>query len=293
MNYDVNDRFRVATEIEWEHGPAFSSGFGTGKIYLAKAFAEYKLSDALLVRAGKFVSPFGIYNERHDATPTFLSTFLAKSVYGDHVLGPGITGRLYAKHFTGIQILGELLSENWGLKYQVYLSNGRGPLANEKDNNNNKGLGYRFVVTTPLQGLKLGTSLYTDKNGNVFNARQSTYGFDIEYDISNFHLESEFLLPRFENLNFSNLPNNTFRKMSAFYVLGAYTIFNNLTPFARYDFFRPNITDKSIQEEITTLGINYAVSMSVYLKAEVHFHHNHELDILNSRMFVCSLAIAF
>ena len=108
VNYQLDDRFRVATEIDYEHGPVFSSAEITGKMYVGKAFLEYKYSDALLARIGIFLSPFGIYNERHDATPTFLFTFLPHSVYNKRELSFGVKGRLFAKQSTGIQVLGNL-----------------------------------------------------------------------------------------------------------------------------------------------------------------------------------------
>jgi len=289
-NYRLDNRFRVATEIEWEHGPVHGEGDFIGNIYLAKAFLEYKYSDALLVRIGKFLSPFGIYNERHDATPTFLFTVLPKSVYGTSEIGKG---RSFAAYATGIQLLGNLFANDWEARYQVYLSNGRGPNDSEKDNNSNKGVGWRFVVSPPIGDLHIGTSFYTDLNGDADNARQTTLGFDVQYDLSAAHVEAEIIYPKLENVDTSGNPTGDFTYPNGYYILGAYTLFNRLTPFVRYDFFDPDIDVINNGEKIIVIGLNYAVSPRIYLKAAVHFHRFQDPSIESYEMFISSVAVAF
>ena len=292
-NYTFSNRFIVATEIEWEHVPIFSSDHQEGKIYLAKALLQYRHSDAFLLRIGKFMSPFGIYNERHDATPTFISTQLAKSVYGKHELIPGYYGRLFAKHSTGIQILGRFFAGNWSAKYQVYLSNGRGPNSGEKDMNFNKGFGWRFVVVPPVKGLSIGTSFYTDKNGYAKNIRQSTAGLDAELDLSSAMIQAEIIYSRIERVDSAEIPNGTFREVLGYYVLGSYTFFEKLRPFARYDYYLPDIKTSFDAEHMIMLGVNFAITQSIYLKAEVHFHRFQDVKKKNFEMFISSIAVAF
>ena len=291
-NYQLDDRFRVATEIEYEHGAMHGPGNITGTIYLAKAILEYKYSDAFLARIGKFLSPFGIYNERHDATPTFLSTFLPASVYGKKDLSFG-KDRLFAKQSTGIQVLGNLFFNDWEAKYQIYLSNGRGPKESEKDNNTNKGLGWRLVISPPIEELRIGTSFYSDKNGNANNAWHTTLGFDIEFDLSALHIEAEYMIPKLENVDTSGTPTGSFTYVKGYYILGAYTFFDRLTPFVRYGSFDPDVDIRNDAEDVIMFGINFAVTPSVYLKSEVHFHRSQDHSKHNHEMFVSSIAVAF
>jgi hypothetical protein len=291
--YILDDRFRVSTEIEWEHGPLYSPASSTGNIYLAKAFLEYKYSDALFVRAGKFLSPFGIYNERHDATPTFLSTFLPQSVYGNQKQSFGGKGRLFAKISTGVQVLGNVAAGGWGAKYQVYLSNGRGPNDSEQDNNANKGLGWRLVISPPVEELRIGTSFYGDKNGTAKDSRQTALGFDVEYDVSAAHIEAEYFLPKLEAVDTAGVPTGSFRNVNGYFVLGAYTFFDVLTPFVRYESFDPDLDIGNNGENITTVGLNYAVTSSVFLKGEVQFFWYQNPSTKKYELFVASVAVAF
>lgn len=238
-------------------------------------------------------SPFGIYNERHDATPTFLSTFLPQSIYGNQEQSFGGKGRLFAKHSTGVQILGNIRVGELGANYQVYGSNGRGPNESEKDNNSNKGLGWRFVISPPLKELRVGTSYYTDKNGNANDTRQSALGFDIEFDVSSAHFEAEYFLPTLERVDTVGIPNGSFRKANGYYFLGAYTLFDALTPFARYELFDPDIDLGNNGEHITTVGLNYAVTSSVFLKSEVQFFRYDNSSTNDYELFVTSVAVAF
>ncbi len=291
--YRVDEQFRVFSEIEWEHGPSHKVDETTGKIYLAKAFVEYKNSDAFRVRVGKFLSPFGIYNERHDATPTFISTKLPHSVYGEHELSTGAKGRLYSKFSTGIQALGSLYASGWEGKYQLYLSNGRGANPYEKDDNPNKGIGARLVISAPIEDLRLGTSYYADRNGKVGNTRQSALGFDAELDYLNFHLESEMVFHEIGLTDTPGMSNGDFRHGFGYYVLAAYTILDKLTPFSRYESHDHDIDEGEVDENLGMIGINYSITPRVYLKNEVHFHNFIGGAEEGFKMYIASIAVAF
>lgn len=292
--YQLDDRLRVFGEIEWEHGISLQSGGGgSGLVAVERAWLEYKYSDAFKVKVGKFLPPFGLYNLKHDATPTFLSTFLPGSVYGKRINPVGGKQLLYAKFGTGVQVLGTLFADSWQAEYYLYLSNGRGPSPGEKDNNSNKGVGGRLVVSPPIEELRFGVSYYGDKNGNANNTEQTTLAFDAELDYSDIKLETELILPRLEQIDDTGTPNGKFQNGIGFYVQGAYTFFDKLTPFARYDFFDPDANKSDDGETDAVLGINFSVTPRVYLKSEVHFLRFRNSSSKDYEMFISSIAVAF
>ncbi|MEB3323632.1 MAG: hypothetical protein VKI81_12485, partial [Synechococcaceae cyanobacterium] len=69
VGYKFNDRILFNSEIEVEHG---STG-QAGSVSLEFAYLDYRLSDAIGVRAGLLLSPMGFVNEQHEP-PTFLGT---------------------------------------------------------------------------------------------------------------------------------------------------------------------------------------------------------------------------
>jgi len=293
VNYSLNNQFTIATEIEYEHVPDLSSEQHDGSIYLANAYLHYNRSNTFQVKIGKFMNPFGIYNERHDATPTFISTELPNSIYDDHELALGISGRLFAKHSTGIQVLGRFYTDQWGFKYKMYLSNGRGPNSGEKDTNFNKGLGFRLEADSPIEGLRFGTSFYTDKNGYINDIKQSALGFDIELEKSSYMIQTEFIYSKIENTGIDELPNGIFTGVMGYYIMGSYTFFNKLSPFVRYDKYFKNVKTPNNAENISMAGINFAISQSIFLKGEFNIHRFHDDKTKNFEIFISSIAVAF
>lgn len=290
--YKVDQRFRVYSEVEYEHGPALSSESVQGEFYLANAYLEYKHTDALRIRVGQFVSPFGIYNELHDATPSIVSTKLPHSVYGEHRLSTGAEGRLYAKFSTGIQLLGNLFSGRWEGAYHVYLSNGRGPASAEQDNNANKGVGFRLSISPPISGLRLGSSFYTDQNGLDGDTRHRTFAFDAEFDHTNFHLESEMIFFSLQEVDLANVPIDRYRRGRGSYVLASYRIRDRLTPFARYEIINHDLDLENTIHDNFMIGLNFAVTSKVYIKNEVHFHNAFKSNEPSYELYVTSVAVA-
>ncbi|MFH1278074.1 MAG: hypothetical protein ABIK65_06825 [Candidatus Eisenbacteria bacterium] len=296
---ELSARYRVLFETSWEHGPVHEATDGTGKIYLPKAYLEYFRSDALRLRAGKFLPPFGIYNERHDATPTVIPTVLPPSVYGSH---PNLTGamadslgrseRAYPRFASGVWLLGNLFAGGWGVEYNGYLVNGRGSDPDEKDDNTNKGLGTRIVLTPPGDAVRFGVSWYGDRNGELSDARQDAFGADIEASLGNGILEGGVILPRYEELTEDGAPDGHRREAAGAYLFAGYCFFDRLTPFVYHDVYDPDRDAKDDRETDTTVGANFALDFTVFLKGEVHFL-GFEDDRDGYRKYITSVAVAF
>jgi len=296
--YQLDEHFRVFGEIEFEHGAAIEGDSegkttGHGEVVVERVWLEYKHSDLLKAKLGKFLPPFGIYNLKHDATPTFLPVTLPGSLYGKHENTVGGEQRLFAKYATGIQLLGSLFLNEWEANYFLYVTNGRGPEPDSKDNNSNKALGGRFAVIHPFLGFNLGTSFYSDVNGNAKNTKQSTLAFDVILEHSNFSLESEYFFHQMEEVDIDTVPNGDFRKGTGYYLQGAYTFGDRLTPYVRYDFSNHNAPISNHGETDVVLGVNYSITSRVYLKGEIHDFSYQSSAKKNYQMFATAIAVAF
>jgi hypothetical protein len=292
--FHLDKRFRVFGEIEWEHGFFLEGGEeASGEFNLERAWLEYKYSDAFKIKVGKFLAPFGIYNLVHDATPTYLSTLLPNPVYGKHTNTIGEKQKFYSKFATGIQILGSLFIRDWECDYYIYMSNGRGADPGEKDENSNKGVGGRFVIFTPLNIFKLGTSYYADKNGNARNTTQKTFGVDAEFEYMHLNLHGEIIQFYLEKVDTNGIPNGEFRRGRGYYLQGSYSLFDKLTPFLRYEFFDPDLFNDGDGEYGIVVGINFSASPRVILKNEVHFNRFQDEARNPYEHFIASLAVAF
>ena len=120
FNFTPVDRFRVAADLTWEHGPATEEF--RGNVAVEYAFAEYSVRDWLRLRAGKMFTPFSIYNEIHTAKPLFLS--VKEPVSTNKIEKMGSTIRFYPRWGAGLTVLGngQLAGKDWD--YVVQVSNG-------------------------------------------------------------------------------------------------------------------------------------------------------------------------
>ncbi len=291
--YRLDDHWRVFAEVEWEHGPRVEAADVAGEVALERATLEYKSADAFQVKIGKFLPPFGLYNLRHDATPTFLSTTLPGSVYSEHTNPLGQRQRLFAKFGTGVQALGTMFTRRWELDYFAYLINGRGPEPGEQDNNPNKGVGGRFAIRPPGNALQVGASYYADRNGDAADTRQRSFAFDVTLKYDQFLLEAEALVPRLERVDAGGVPDGTFRSGRAYYAQASRAVLERWTPFVRYEFYDPDAAAPSDGERDLVAGMNAAATGAVFFKSEVHFRSFQAPGLATYRVWISSVAVAF
>ena len=105
--FAIDDRWRVFTEFEVEHEFEPEPGeSGSDLFEIERAWIEYFYSPALTVRAGLLLTPFGIYNQQHGATPAYIMTFLPRSIYGEHASPTGNVDDMFADRGTGFEVVG-------------------------------------------------------------------------------------------------------------------------------------------------------------------------------------------
>ncbi len=288
----LDDRFRVLTKVEYEHGP-FHDDTPTGTIYLPKAYLEYVARDELRVRAGLFLTPFGIYNERHDATPTFVSTVLPRSIYAKRRNVAGTSERFFAKLGTGVQVTGRVALGEWRGAYAVYVINGRGDTPAERDDNADKGTGVRLGAESPAGSWRVGLSAYRDRDGNALGTRRSAVAVDAAWESARWLVESEWIRPSDERIGPGGTPDGRFRRGFGGYVQAARRITRHLRPFARWERFDPDTDAGGDAETWLTAGINVPVSDAVVLKAEAHHVDFEDATMNDYEVYVASLAVVF
>ncbi len=109
-----------------------------GGIIIERAWLEYRYSEYLQVRFGRWLTPYGIWNIDH-GSPTLIGT-----------RKPFIIGLdLMPSAQTGIQLHGEYRTGEYRLKYFATVANGRGPFDEYRDLDGNKALGLSFKLETP------------------------------------------------------------------------------------------------------------------------------------------------
>ena len=147
MDVPVDERISGHFHIEFDHGVNSAAPNG-GDIIVEKSFIQYAQSDLLQFRFGKVLTPFGHYNEVHDATPAFLSVFIPITIYRENERGGTA---MFPKWTTGVNVLGAGEVGGAVMDYIFYVGNGENVVSvneSEHDNNRNKAYGGRVTCQT-------------------------------------------------------------------------------------------------------------------------------------------------
>jgi hypothetical protein len=189
----VSERLRIVTQMGVQ-----DTGAGP-EIDLDFAFAEWKFSDRIKLRAGVVPQPFGISTELFDVGTLRPFLALPQAVYGP----VGLTSEAYwGVGFTGSAPVGS----SWRLAYDLY---GGGTVLEEfhapehflegelleageghGEETTNDVIGGRIVLETPIAGLRFGASAQT--GDEVGAGRRSIAAAQLEYLTHKWSARSEY-----------------------------------------------------------------------------------------------------
>jgi opacity protein-like surface antigen len=237
---DLMDDVLVRAEMEWanqrllpdqtivvDDEEILLSGVRDADADLTYAYVDYALMDAVTLRAGKFLVPFNVYNERlyradvaKLASPPFINSLLMPVKYAD----------------TGIQLRGAVdTGTEVGLDWALYYVNG---LGQDIDIEPDKAMGGRLAVVTP-GGVELGLSGY-NMSIDAMDETLTLIGADMCYRFEGFELRGEYM------------KEDVVESADGFYLQAAYAFLDRYEVVARYD------EVESIDR--TTLGANYSLT---------------------------------
>ncbi|HEV7559223.1 MAG TPA: hypothetical protein VGO00_27300, partial [Kofleriaceae bacterium] len=116
----------------------FQRSLQWGGIVIERAYVEYDIHPLLTVRAGHWLTPYGIWNTDH-GSPTIIGT-----------IRPFIIGeQFFPEHQTGLDAFGSIPLGGYKLGYHATLSNGRSPAEAQADFDNEPAFGGRLELHTP------------------------------------------------------------------------------------------------------------------------------------------------
>ncbi len=151
----------------------YGRSFDRGSIEIERAYIEYNPYPWLGLRAGRFLTPYGIWNVDH-GSPVQID------VTRPYIIGDA----LLPEAQTGFDVFGEFGAGKLDTGYHVTLSNGRGPIEQVGDLDKNKGLGGRLWLRFRSVGeLTVGASgyygTYTDRRLQLLDATTQTVGWPV------------------------------------------------------------------------------------------------------------------
>jgi hypothetical protein len=252
-----------------------------GGIAIERLHIEYDLLSNLTVRAGQFLTPYGIWNVDH-GSPTIIS------IRAPYVIGEA----LFPVEQVGLELFGHMFFSEIGIEYHLTLSNGRGPIDDTRDLDADKAIGGRLVLEWKREfNLRVGVSyyrgLYTNRSPVSFDPttgmssstiferyEEQAIGADASLDYGGLVFRGEILDsdrrydPNLRGLGPTFTPDN---RQWGWYGLLAYHLPYGLLPYVLAEYYKfPETPGNQYNPSVRgyQAGLNYRLHPSVVLKAE-------------------------
>ena len=296
IGHRFNEKTEFISEFEWEH--AIASATDRGEAAVEQLYISHHLTDSLDVKAGLFLIPLGILNERHEP-PTFYGVernFVETAIIPSTLreIGVGLRGTTadFLQWDVGVTT-GPDLS-----KWDAASADGResplgsihqeGQLAKAKDFQLYGAVNYRGIP-----GFLAGGGLTTGKIGQgqpgfaANNARATLWDLHTNWKPGSWDLTALYARGSLSNTADFNLtvagqPTPIPKEFWGWYTQAAYRMWSqgdySLSPFIRYERFNtaakyealpPGLgIDPAPTELVTTVGVNFKVHPNVVFKAD-------------------------
>lgn len=257
--FDVSVLQELVIKANMEFDHAVDTELGFGGFILEYGFAEYMFTDWLKLRAGKALTPYGIFNEIHDAAPAYLSVKVPESIYHADKRGGFF---LIPKWITGLYALGNTNPCNGcDFDYTVFIGNGESVGHNEAqfDSNPNKAVGGRAQLSLADDKYMAGVSAYYgDKAVSPTNLAENHWAYilSLAYNISDFSLKAEYGQGKLGS-----------RAEYGWYVQPSYKI-GRYTPYLRVQSSDPDDRKADDYWDTYLAGVNIQANKHMFLKFE-------------------------
>ena len=249
----------------------FQRNLQWGGIVIERGYVEYDVHPLLTIRAGHWLTPYGIWNTDH-GSPAIIGT-----------TRPFIIGeQFFPEHQTGLDAFGSIPLGDYKLGYHATLSNGRSPAEAQTDFDAEPGYGGRLELHTPW-ALTVGASIYGGGDtetiqGVTATSEEIAYGADAQWDHGGLHLQGEFIgrHRRYEDRSNPELATIDPAALSTGTDVGAYLLAGyrfdhvwNAMPYAFYEFYDPRYSTNYDLVHAINLGVNFRPAAALVFKVQL------------------------
>jgi hypothetical protein len=285
-----NTKTRLLTDIEFEEGADISANEVKGNIKISRLFAEQSISKSFRIRIGKYLTPFGLYNEIHDFSVAYYGAEVPV-IYRPLVVSTNSNPtQLISKYNTGVWLTGNTTGRN-KMEYDLYFGNGRDETLAGSDKNKSQSFGLKIAVFPgSKRNLNLGLSYYQDQNteglAHYANDSEKSFALHTQFENPLFQIQGEVISTRYHNSSkesestlgsYSQIAFNLTDKNTLYYQHGE-IIYNSKTKEALFE---------------NLIGTGYYVNPQFILKMEYqNFKDDHSLCRTYNETYL-SAAMAF
>lgn len=275
---NIGEKIFAEIQLEYEHGGE--------EIQARYAQVDYKVSDLLIIRTGKFLVPINVFNEY--LYPEYINKAISRPF-----MNRNITPTAWAE--VGLQLRGSFdINEKTKGFYSAYVVNGlegeeggdiRSMRNNHRDrNSDNKAFGGKFGFKSG--GFEFGTGVYTGKYTEDGEQGLTIFSTDLGYIKNGFTLRAEYNMANMETTS------RTINRDGAS-ITGSYVIKDKVEPVIRYDFMNwDDPADVTRDRSRIYTGINYLISNTMNLKFGYEFISN-EGEEVDDNVLSFQLALGF
>jgi hypothetical protein len=276
----------------------FNRSITWGTISIERAYVEYDATSWLTIRAGHWLTPYGIWNTDH-GSPVIIGA------YRPYIIGE----ELIPEHQTGIDLFGAKMVGDYKLGYHATISNGRSQTEIVQATDRRPAFGGRIELEAPWDGtFKLGASGYIGRytsaviSTTVPNEQYDERGLaaDVQWDHGGLHLQAEVLdrhrawTAGHRTVTLVGAPEPDGSDFGA-YVLGGYRFHAlwNVMPFAYYENFRPLDPGELGNINDVNAGLNFRPTSTVVLKLQGAYAVGSSAGLIQSNVFVATTQVAW
>jgi hypothetical protein len=252
--WDGEGGWKFFTEIEYENLllTRIRSPDAKGYLSLERSYLEYAWSDAVSLRAGKFLTPIGRWNLVH-ATPLVWTTSR-----------PMVTTLAFPTNMTGLMINGTLPAIGNGIEYSIYGVNGREIRPNPELDPFSSAVG-AHVTWSIVPSAQLGLSYANFEQEKSRPERKQLTGVDFIWSQRGFELSAEAVY-RFSD-------QGSFSDAKGAYVQLVAPLTDRWFAVLRYETYRAERESAPTQLKVT--GLTFRITPTLVLKGEwVASKHN-------------------
>lgn len=278
LGSQIGDKIFAEIQLEYEHGGE--------EIQARYAQVDIKVSDAFIIRTGKFLVPINTFNEY--LYPEYINKTISRPF-----VNRNITPTAWAE--VGVQLRGNFdLSSSMKGFYSAYMVNGlegaeggdiRSMRGNNRDkNNDNKAIGGRFGINTDK--IEFGAGLYNGKYTPDGLYGLTIFSVDAGYLTNGLTMRVEYNLANMETSAVDISRNGASAMVS-------YIIKEKFEPVVRYDFMNWDDPSNPTKDKSRLyLGINYLIASTMNAKIGYEIINNEGTD-LDDNVFAIQLALGF
>jgi len=289
VSSQLTDKIFVEGQLEYEHGG--------DDIDLRYGYADYKVSDAFVIRTGKFLVPAGQFNEY--LYPEYLNKTVSRA-YVNREISPSAWGEV------GVQIRGRF-NENANVTpfYTAYVVNGlngdsgagiRGLRGNSRDTdtggNNNKAVGASFGIDIG-DDITISSNYYNGKYSSDGELGLAIFGASFYLNKKNFSIWSEYHFANQEAYNDATDPALGISDLNknGFYIQGGYMLTKKFESIIRYDAINLDGAPEGDRTRLT-LGLNYHIARNAVAKVNYELRNDDGVNA-DDNLFGLQLSVGF